>query len=263
MKRILGLLSLSLFACGPSVTTLVAERRWDESVCAVSNEREAQLAIPTIVEASRARFVVHEITRSELGAIDDATLGDFFTRYVVYAIDTRVDPTSTTTQTITGSIEGVRTMRTTDDFAAFTAEKIPEGHSEKQSVLTDAAASKAFFAVLSVGLSLLVDDRPMTKVVDVWVPPSSTEIEASAPRATKLAVAFALAHATAPHYIVPRSDPASVEIVVGVKNDASCSATATYHARVDTLKLDDWKNVRDTKWVSLHTSGEHVVTIER
>ena len=129
--------------------------------------------------------------------------------------------------------------------------------------MTTAAPSKVLFALLSAGLSLIVDDRPMTQVVDVWVPPSPREIEASAPRASKLAVAFALAHATMPHYVIARSDRASVQVVVDVKNDASCSASARYHARLDTLKLDEWKNVHDTTWVSLHTSGQHVVNVER
>lgn len=264
MKKLLTLLPLSLVACGPSVTTLVAERRWDESVCAVGNQREAELAIPAIVDASHARFVVHEIGRSELGPIDDATLGDFFTRYAVYAVDTRVDPTSTTTQTITGSIEDGTKVRATEDFTAFTAEKMPDGHVEKQTVMSDAAPSKAFFAVLSVGLSLLVDDRPMTKLVDVWVPPTQEQIEAKAPRASKLATAFALPRATMPHYVVARSEPASVRVVVDTKSSGPCSAQATYRARLDTLKVDEWKYARDMKWVTLHASADgSVVNVDR
>lgn len=264
MKRILTLLSLSLFACGPSVTTLVAQHRFDESVCAVSDEREAALAIPAIVDASHARYTVREITRADLGPVDEATVGDFLSRYAVYAVDTRADPTSTTTQAVEGSIDGAKPVQTASDFVAFTAEKIPDGHTEKRTVLTDAAASKAFFAVLSVGLSLLVDDRPMTQVIDVAVPPSPDEIQASAPRAYKLAAAFALVDATAPHFVVPRSEPAWVRVAVVVDKDASCSARATYRGPVDPAKLGAWTNLRGGAWVSLHTTGgDHPVDVDR
>ena len=263
MKHVLMLLPLCVLACGPSVTTLVAEKRWDESVCAIGNEREAELAIPAIVEATHARFVVHEIVRSDLGSIDDATIGDFFTRYAVYAVDTRVDPTSTTSQTITASIEDGKKVHTATDFSVYMGETIPEPHLEKQTVLTDAAASKAFLAFISVGLSLIVDDRPMTKLVDVWVPPTLEQIEKSAPRASKLAPSFAVVYAAAPHFVVSRSEQASVRIVVDANAGTSCSAQGTYHARLDTLKIDEWKYVQDTKWVGLHTTGNHVVNVER
>ena len=263
MKRILILLPLSLFACGPSVTTLVAQHRWNESVCAVSDEHEAELAIPAIVDASKARLVVHEIKREDALPVDDATLGDFLSRYAVYAVDTRIDAASGTSATIQGSIEGAKQVVTASDFAVFTGEKIPDGHMEKQSVLTSAAPSKAFFAFLTVGLSLLVDDRPMTQTVDVMVPPSPSEIEASAPRASKLAAAFGFVHAGAPHFVVARSDSASVRVDVDVKNDDSCTARASYEERLDTVKLETWTNLRDLKWVSLHTTGDHVVDVDR
>jgi hypothetical protein len=265
MNRFLMLLPVTLVACGPSVTTLVAEKRWDESVCAVSNQREAELAIPAIVEASHARFVVHEIGRADLiTPLDDATLGDFFTRYAVYVVDTRADPTSTTTQTITGSIAYGKKVSAVEDFTSFTAEKMPEGHSEKQSQMTMAAPSKVLFAVLSGGLSLLVDDRPMTQVVDVWVPPTPEQIEAKAPRASKIAASFALTRSSMAHYVVPRSEPASVQIVVDAKSDKTCTGRAMYHARMDTLKIDEWKNVSDVKWTSIHTSADgNVVNVDR
>jgi len=95
------------------------------------------------------------------------------------------------------------------------------------------------------------------------VPPSPSEIEASAPRASKLALAFGFVHATAPHFVVARSDSPSVQIVVDAKNDNSCTARATYEARLDTLKLEKWTDVRAVKWVSLHTTGDHVVDVDR
>ncbi len=54
-----------------------------------------------------------------------------------------------------------------------------------------------------------------------------------------------------------------MRIVVDVKNDGNCSARATYHARLDSVKLDAWTNARDATQVSLHTSGDHAVDVDR
>jgi hypothetical protein len=65
-----------------------------------------------------------------------------------------------------------------------------------------------------------------------------------------------------PHYVVPRSEPASVRVVVSA-GTGTCSAQATYRAKLDPATLDDWKYARDMKWSSLHASGGHIVNVER
>ena len=227
-------------ACGPSVSTLLAQNRWSEAVCAVRDPRDVERAVPAVISATAARVQAHEIARADVPTVTDDAAGDLFTRYRLAVV------TAHYAQPSEGSLSVVPSGgRPLDDrLESLTGERVAPGHDEMRPVWSprfadsnrpDDVAVSVILAVVTGGISL-VPGLLHTEQRSVYIPPSEHELMAVAPRATTLTTALRSslsAEDLVRAYAFARTPaPETTSFDVTVRLPA-CEATAHYEGVVD------------------------------
>jgi hypothetical protein len=182
----LALLSLAIVGCGPSATTLVAEKHYREALC---SESDRAFVAKALWEDTNAHLHLHVVTAEEMASL----IGDQPTssireraRIVRLTLETNRLPVDGMRVSITGE-PAVITTPTWDRLAQLTHETLPPMEKRTTS-LTGRNIINVGAIFFTGGLWLLTDPRWSER--EYYVEPSSEKYRAQAP------LAFALRDAT-------------------------------------------------------------------
>jgi hypothetical protein len=257
LRRAAVLLGAS--ACGPSVTTLVAQHRWDESLHATRSAADARAVVPAIVAAHAARVHAHVITADEVG-LQGTDAGDLFAQNSVLAVDTRFDGGEGTVRIMQAG--GAPSLYGLQSVAATTHETIPTSHEEQRTTLTPDAVNVWGLAVLTLGLSLPFDNRKTTRTDTVSVPPTEAEVRKAAPKAIAIWARLSAGFPNQATFILPHTNQTALLVVVELSTEHD-RALIQYEVPVDLLR-DDWVALASTRWTHMEVDVEdhHRIEVE-
>ncbi len=179
-------------ACGPSVATLAREKRYQELVCAPSNEKELAAAGEALVGAVDVRYHVVEVTRANIEKPTpafDAILAK--KRFFGVALELhQTDLATTISPTVTGADGSPLVAARPELIAAAVGETLPADKvTTSPSVSVD--TNQATWSLLTLGASRLFSNKPAVTVGTTTSVTKATgaDVEREAPRTFEVLLA--------------------------------------------------------------------------